>query len=117
MLMRPDNGGIDDAVTKVGVSNQGFEDAMPKANFCPAVEPHKDTVPVAKFRGQETPWRTTTHDPENRINKQPVVLTRDTTITLLTRHKWRDQFPLRICQFSANHDCLPQKSSLESFFH
>jgi len=112
MLMRPHDGGIDDPVSKVGITDQCFKNPLPDPAFGPAVEAHVDAIPLAELGRQKTPRRSAPYDPQNGIDKQPVVISRATTVAYFPRNQRRDQLPLRVAQFPANHDCSPPKAVL-----
>jgi hypothetical protein len=58
--------------------------------------PHR--APIAEPRRQITPRRARTHQPQDRLHKQPVVLAGAAGIARLARNKRRDAFPLFVVQ-------------------
>ena len=88
---------------------------VPDPGFRPAVKPLKDAVPVAKLRWQEPPRRPAPHDPQHRVNEQPVIGSADTSIPFLPWHQILDQRPLLVRQLAANQDCLPRIAVLNHF--
>jgi hypothetical protein len=57
VLMRPDDGRVDDDVFEVGIVRLGVEKIPPHPILRPPREASEHTVPFAEYRRQVTPWR------------------------------------------------------------
>ena len=101
---------------KIGIVRQDLEDAVPHALLRPAPEAGVDGEPVAKLLWQIAPGRTAPRDPQDRLDKQPIVPRRGAGIANFARQFWRNPVPLFLAQDRANQG-WPPFSSLESELH
>lgn len=53
--------------------NQNIQQFFPDASVAPAAETPLHVLPVAQVRRQISPGRARSHNPENRVNEQPIV--------------------------------------------
>ena len=111
--MDPDMRRIEKDAFKIGIVRQDFENALPHALLRPAPEAGVDGEPVAKLLWQITPGRTGPRDPQDRLDKQPIVPRRGAGIANFARQFWRNPVPLFLAQDRANQG-WPPFSSLES---
>jgi hypothetical protein len=113
MLMDPDVCRVDEDVFEIGIIRQGFENALPHALLRPTPKAGVDGEPFAEFFRQIAPGRAGPCDPQNRLDKQPIVMRGGPRITLLARQFWRNPVPLLLVQNRANQGS-PPFFSLES---
>jgi len=66
--------GIDHQPLVVGFGDQGFQQFLPNSFVPPADKAAVRVAPAAIFRRQIAPRRTRAQNPENRIDKQAIVL-------------------------------------------
>ena len=66
--------GIDHQPFKVRLINQNFKQSLPHTIIAPTDEASMGIAPTAKVGGQISPWSACTHNPEDRIDKAPVVV-------------------------------------------
>jgi hypothetical protein len=69
----------------VGLINQDFQQLFPNPFIPPAYETAVRVAPVPVIRRQITPRRTRAHDPENGIDKLPVIFCNTTPNALASR--------------------------------
>ena len=100
--MDPDVRRVDEDIFEIGIIRQGLENPLPDALLCPAPEAGVDGEPFAEFLRQITPRRAGPGDPQDRLDKPPIVMCRGTGITHLAGQFWRDTFPLLLVQDRAN---------------
>jgi hypothetical protein len=105
--VNPNDGAIDDRVLEVGILRQGSESFIKYAASGPSPKPLKDRVPVPEKLRKVAPGRSNTHDPQNRLNKQPVVHCRAARVTGFPRKTRRNPLPLVIAQNHPIQDHLP----------
>ena len=81
MLVRPDDRGIDSVFLVGGrpQTRQRFERCIPHAELTPAGEANKDRVPIAVSLGHVAPRRAGAQNPENTIDRSPLVGNRRAT--------------------------------------
>src|SRR5262249_39099454 len=106
MLVRPDDGGIDHHVLEIWVLPQDFEKTLPNALFRPAIEPHENAIPRAKWFRKIAPRCTRAQNPKHSIEEQPVILASPTSVAFLARYQMLDTRPLHIAEVSPNQDRL-----------
>src|SRR6202044_4067689 len=73
VLMRSNDGGIDDQIFKVRIIGHRLEDPPPNPLDAPSTEAPKHAVPIAKRLRKITPRRARTHDPQHTFHKHPIV--------------------------------------------
>jgi hypothetical protein len=73
-MVRPDHRAIDhlDGIVAAAIS-ESFQHQVPQAASRPAPELSVHGVPVAQLLGQVTPGRTRAGDPENPVQRAPMV--------------------------------------------
>ena len=107
MVMRPDNGGVHHDIFKVRITSQSLEKPLLNAFLRPAVEALEHAVPVPKLRRQLPPVTARARNPENSVNKLPVVSCRPTSIALLARQQILDPLPLIRPKLPSRHPYWP----------
>jgi hypothetical protein len=112
----PDDGAVDDRGFEVRVIGQALEETLENTLVCPSSKAPEDRVPVAKPLGQIAPGRTRAHQPQHRLDKQPVVDRRAARVAGLARQQRRNPLPLRIAQDVSIQGSPPSIFSLESTF-
>jgi hypothetical protein len=115
MLVRPHDGGIDGMllVGRWPKTRQGFECGIPHAELAPACEAHKDRIPIAVSLGHVAPRSAGAQNPENTVDRSPLVRDRWTTFAPVGE-QWVENAPFRVRQIAPTQCCLLQKGSLES---
>lgn len=93
--------------------DQRLQKGIPDALLSPAPEPDIDRVPLAVSLVHVAPWAASPQYVKHAIEKAPIILGGARPAPSLKRKQRPDQFPLRIQQITATHDCS-SKSSLES---
>jgi|WetSurSiteA1Bulk_404760.scaffolds.fasta_scaffold217910_1 hypothetical protein len=104
---------VDEQVFQVGVATRGLGDSLPDTLFAPTGEAHKCPVPMAKFDRQVAPRTPCAHDPEDGLDKAPIVLGRTTWIARLAWQQRFNAFPLVIAQHLSVHPDSVQKSEYD----
>ena len=116
VLMRPDDGGIDDQIFEVRIIGHRLEDPPPNTLDAPSTEAPEHAVPIPKRLRKITPGRARTHDPQHPFHEHPIVAPGRALLVRPTYDQRRHPLPRRVAQNQTVHhtqDCLP-KSSLES---
>ena len=90
-----------------------MQQGIPDTLFGPAAEAHIDRVPFAVPLVHVAPGAADPQHVKHSIEEEPVIARGPRPTAALRRQQWPDQFPLRIRQIPATHDCS-SKSSLES---
>src|SRR3954465_1532483 len=117
LLVRGDDGAVDQGVFEVRLVGQTPEDALEDAALHPAAEPLEDAVPVAEVARQVAPLCAGPHPPQHRLQEQPVVSGRRTRVGHLAGQQWRDLLPHRVADHEPRplqHRPNPAKAALES---
>ncbi len=104
--MRPHNGGVDHHMLEVRVIRQDLEKILPNALACPAAEAHEGAVPVPELGRQIAPRCARAQNPQHRIDKQAVVLSRPTLVAFLAGNQLLNPLPLLVRQLASNQDRL-----------
>jgi hypothetical protein len=73
--MDADDGRFDDDVFEVRIVGHGEKYPLPDAFLAPAAEPAEGAASVAENLGEITPRRAGAHDPEDVLDKHPVIRT------------------------------------------
>ena len=73
VLMRPDDGGINDQIFKVRIIGHRLEDPPPNPLDAPSTEAPEHAVPIAKRLRKIAPGRAGTHDPQHTFHEHPIV--------------------------------------------
>src|ERR1700730_4492139 len=116
VLMRPDDGGIDDQIFKVRIVGHRLEDPPPNTLDAPSTEAPEHAVPIPKRLWKITPGGARADDPKHTFHEHPVVAPGGAFLVRPTYDQRRHPLPRRVAQNQPVHhtqDCLP-KSSLES---
>src|SRR6516165_4780680 len=116
VLMRPDDGGIDNKIFEVRVIGHRLEYPPPNTLGAPSAEAPEYAVPVPERLRKVTPGRTGTHDPKHPFHEHPVVPPGRALLTRPPYDQRRHSLPCGIAQHQTIHHtqgCL-QKRSLES---
>jgi len=108
MLVRPDDGGVDDQVFKVWIFEQRIENTFPSALLGPSAKALEHAVPLAELIRQVSPGRSRARQPNHRIDEKAIVLAVPSFVPFLTWNKPLDAPPLRIAKFAPNQDRPPQ---------
>ena len=113
--MAANAGAIDHVLPVVGQTqiDQCLQKGIPDTLFGPATEAHIDGVPLAVSLMHVAPGTADPQHVKHSIEKKPVIARGPRPTAALRRQQRPDQFPLRIRQIPATHDCS-SKSSLES---
>ena len=118
MLMRPDDGGINDQVFEVRIIGHRLKDPPPDTLDAPSTEAAEHAVPIPERLWKITPGRPCTHNPKHAFDEHTVITPGRTLLVRSTDNQRRHSLPRRIAQYQTvfhTQDCLP-KSSLESDF-
>lgn len=102
--MRTHDGRINHLQCRVGQAAAGerLQHHIPDATVSPAAELPKNRIPVAELLRQIAPRRAGPCDPQDRLDKQPIVMRGGAGIANLARQFWRYSFPLLVVQDRAN---------------
>src|SRR5262249_61964714 len=92
-------------------SRQGFECGIPHAELAPACEAHKDRIPITVSLGHVAPRSAGAQNPENTVDRSPLV--RDRWTTPIGEQRVENA-PFRVRYIAPTQCCLLQKGSLES---
>ncbi len=113
--MAANAGAVDHVMPVVGQTkiNQCLQQRIPDALLGQASEPDIDRVPLAVALLHVAPGAADPQHVEHAVEEASVIARRSRLASPLRRQPQPDQFPLRIRQVSATHDCS-SKSSLES---
>ena len=114
--MDPADRSVDHHIFEIGGVREGQQDAFPYALFCPTPEARVDGEPVAELAGQIAPGRARAGDPQDRLDKQPIILSIAPWITRLSRRLMFNATPPLVRQAFANQGWPPSSSSLEPNF-
>lgn len=96
---------------RVGVGECRQHD-VPDARQCPSSELLIDRVPGAELGRQIAPWRTRAGDPENAVQRAPVIPRRPPAERTIVGHERCEHRPLLIAHRPANQARLPPKAAL-----
>src|SRR5271168_5371567 len=72
VLMRPDDGGIDDSIFEVRIIGHRLEDPPPDSFDAPSTEASEHAVPIPERLRKITPGRACAHDPQHAFHEHPV---------------------------------------------
>ena len=92
MLVRPDDGAVDDEPFQVGIL-EGVEDPAPDSLLGPPVEPSPGAIPVAEALGEVTPGGTGLADPQYSVDEKSVILGGHTNMSVLAGQQVLDVSP------------------------
>src|SRR5246500_1034922 len=73
VLMRPDDGRIDDQIFEVRIIRHRLEDPPPDTLDAPSTEAPEHAVPIPKCLREITPGRARTHNPKHAFHEHPIV--------------------------------------------
>src|SRR3546814_10625462 len=110
MLMRPHDGAVDEDVLEVGIIAQRRKKPFPDPIAAPAVEPLIHRVPAPELLRQNAPMRSRPRQPQDRLDKQPIVSARPARIACLARQMRFNPLPKRVAYFLSLHPCRPPNS-------
>src|ERR1700757_5362736 len=116
VLMRPNDGGIDDQIFEVRIIGHRLEYPPPNTLDAPSTEAPEHAVPIPKHLWKITPGRAGSHDPQHALHEHPIVAPSGALLVGATYDQRRHPLPSCVAQYQTVHhtqDCLP-KSSLES---
>src|SRR5580700_8313180 len=116
MLMRPDNGGVDQDVFEVRLIRHSGEQAVPYPGLGPSREANEVAVPIAKNLRQIAPGCACPGKPQHRFHKKAIVGAAAPAITYLAWQLWRHPLPNVIFQHETNRHPSLSKKELESDF-
>jgi hypothetical protein len=102
------DGTVDGGIFKVGLTTHRIEQTLENTRFGPSAEASKLAVPLTETRRQITPRLPRPDTPEDRFQKQTVVLRRGPRITGLTQQMLFKPLPKGIC----HHEPLTVHSNL-----
>ena len=115
------------APARSGASRMPLVGGRPKARQClesrvrdtelaPAREAYEDRIPISVSLGHVAPRRTGAQDPENAVDRSPLVRDSRTTFAPIGKQSIENApFPVR--QMARTQCCLLQKGSLKSKFN
>jgi hypothetical protein len=101
MLMRPDNGAVDEVAVPIQVSArirlllESSQDPIPDARFLPTVEATGNGLPGAVALGQIAPGSARLENPQDAIDDPPVVMAGTTDPRFVWWEKLLQALPLR----------------------
>jgi hypothetical protein len=85
VLVDADDRAIDQGVLEIRITGQDLEEPLEDAGLCPAAKAPEDRIPGAERLGQITPGRPSAHQPQHRLQEQPIVRAYATGIAGLAR--------------------------------
>ena len=88
-----DVAGVDHQPFVIGIDDQFFQETLPEALVAPAAKATVGVFPVPVIRRQVPPWCPGAQDPENGVEKKPVVFGSATPESLLSGQMRFEQFP------------------------
>jgi len=112
MLVRADDGGIDEQIFEVWIFGQDFEKTLPYALLGPSSETLELAVPIAELARQIAPRRSRAGNPEDGIDEQTIVHPVSPFVAHFARNKLLDARPLRVFEFPPNQDRPPSVAIL-----
>ena len=112
MLMRADDGGVDEQIFEIWIFGQGFEKTLPYALLGPSSEALELAVPIAELGWQVAPRRPRASNPEDGIDEQTIVRAVSSFVAFFARNKLFDARPLRVFEFPPNQDRPPSVAIL-----
>lgn len=112
MLVRADDGSINEQIFEIGIFSQRLEKTLPDARLGPSSEALELAVPFAKLGWQIAPRRSRSRDPEHSIDEQTIVRAVPPLVAFFPRNKLFDARPLRVFEFSPNQDRPPSVAIL-----
>ena len=107
------DGRVNEELLHVSVATHGLGNALKYTLLAPTGESDIRPMPMPELGRQVAPWAARSHDPEDRLDKPPIVLGRDTTITGLARQELLNAFPLVVTQHFSVHPASAQKSGYD----
>lgn len=112
-MVRPDDGAVDhlEHVGLAAAVGERLQQHVPDAGGGPAPELAVDRVPLPEFLGQVTPRRAGSGDPEDAVQRAPVVLRWAAAAGRLLRQERGEDRPLRIRQTIPNQGRPPLQRS------
>src|SRR3546814_18836322 len=110
MLMRPHDGAVDEDVLEVGIIAQRRKKPFPDPIAAPAVEPLIHRVPAPELLRQNAPMRSRPPQPQDRLDKQPIVSARPARIACLARQMRVTPLPTPVAYFLSLHPYTPPQS-------
>ena len=106
MNVSPNDRGIEHHPLQIGVL-QCVEDLLPNPFLGPAIEPLKDTVPVAESFRQVAPRCSRASDPQHRLHEQSIVVAAAPRTPRPTRQQSFHSLPLLVRQLKPPPDIPP----------
>ena len=88
-----DVAGVDHEPFVIGIDDQFFQDSLPETLVAPAAKPAVSVFPVPVIGRQIPPGSAGAQDPENGVEKKPVVFGSATPEALLSGQMGLKQFP------------------------
>ncbi len=88
-----DVAGVDHQPLVIGIDDQFFQEPLPKPLVAPAAKPAVGIFPVPVIGRQIPPGSARAQDPENGVEKKPVVFGSATPEALLSGQMGFEQFP------------------------
>jgi hypothetical protein len=102
MLVDPDERAINEDIFEIGIVAERLENPLPNALLRPAPEACICRKPLAERCRQIAPRRSRPRNPENRFDKEPVVMSAAAGIPGFTRQFRRNPLPLLVVQHQSN---------------
>jgi hypothetical protein len=97
---------------KVGIAEYLDNGGEPTA-IRPAIKASPLAVPISQSLGQVTPWRTGAGDPQDGIDKPPIVVGDSAVLSRLAGQQVLDTFPVRIRNLMATKHKQPSVAGTE----
>ena len=88
-----DVAGVDHQPFVIGIDDQFFQESLPESLVAPAAKPAVGVFPVPVVGRQIPPGSAGAQDPENGVEKKPVVFSSATPEALLSGQMRFEQFP------------------------
>jgi hypothetical protein len=85
MLVGSNDGGVDEDLAEPALVGQAGKDSMPHARAIPARKPLVRAVPAPELLGQISPRAACACDPQNRLDKHPIVQAASALVARLAR--------------------------------
>ena len=94
-------------------ARQCLESRVPDTKLAPAREAYEDRIPISVSLGHVAPRRTGAQDPENAVDRSPLVRDSRTAFAPIGK-QWIENAPFQVRQIARTQCCLLQKGSLKS---
>ena len=82
-------------------ARQCLESRVPDTELAPAREAYEDRIPISVSLGHVAPRRTGAQDPENAVDRSPLVRDSRTTFAPIGK-QWIENAPFRVRQIAPN---------------